>query len=463
MLDSTVRIARRGLAAGLACIAFGSFALTQDMPQGMPIPAVVSPTPTMRAPSALPEPAPRPAAAPKLSEAQLEQLVAPIALYPDPLLAQIMMASTYPLEVVEAARWVAAPTKAALSADALQSALAAQNWDPSVKALTAFPQVLETMSDQLQWTEALGNAFLTEQAGVMAAVQNLRHQAMAAGTLKTTPQCDCVVETNGSTISILPAEPEDIRVPVYGPEVYGDWPYPGYPADEFPAPGGFDTLPGFPIGFESPVDLAFLGPLWGWGSIDWGLPGIVIITHRHARALRRRDVDSRRVWVHNPAHRGAVRYADGEVRERFERARVAALTMAARGVAEKEATRTARMDDAGRLAAISKAAAREWRERVGSVTVLRGASALRDEPASRDEAVLHAMPAFRGPLTVLRGARAAALPHVAFRGPARLPAGSIAFERHPEFRAAAAPRLAPAVPHLAPAMPRGGSFAAHRH
>ncbi len=416
MLGWTVRIARRGLAAGLACIALSGIALTQDM-------VVPSPNRAATAPSTAAAPAPIVPAvpAPRLSEAQLEQLVAPIALYPDPLLAQILMASTYPLEVVEAARWVAAPATRALSGDALESAIAAQNWDPSVRALAAFPPVLETMSNELRWTEALGNAFLIQQGDVMAAVQSLRHAALAAGTLKTTPQCDCVVQTNGSTISILPAEPEDIRAPVYAPVVYGPWPNPAYPPDDFPAPEGFDALPGFSIGFEPPVDLAFFGPLWGWGWIDWEHRCISIGPHRYALALGGHAVFSGRVWVHDPAHRGGVPYADAAVRGRFDAARIAALTMAAHAAAG-DAVTVMRPGDAGRFAALRNAATRNWVDRVGATTVLRGRA------AEQGGAVLRAAPRFRG--------------RTEFR------AGPAGFRGVPAFRVGAA-HAAVAGPHVA--------------
>jgi hypothetical protein len=122
---------------------------------------------------------------------------------------------------------------------------------------------------RLQWTEQLGNAFLAQQADVMAAVQSLRHETMAAGNLKQTPQCRCVIQTSGETISILPAEPHVVCVPVYSPAVYGAWPYPAYPPYSFPIPAGFAYEPGFWIGFGPPIVLASLGPLWGWGWVDW--------------------------------------------------------------------------------------------------------------------------------------------------------------------------------------------------
>ncbi|MGA8755332.1 MAG: DUF3300 domain-containing protein, partial [Stellaceae bacterium] len=217
------------------------------------------------APNTAPVPPP-PAArqsSPLLTQAQLAQLVAPIALYPDPLLAQILMASTYPLEVVEAARWVNINGDRALKGDALTAALQVQNWDPSVKALVLFPRILQILSDQLQWTEELGNAFLSQQADVMAAVQSLRQEAMATGNLKQTLQCRCVIHSSGGAVSILPTEPQVVCAPVYTPAVYGAWPYPAYPPYNFPVPVGFAFAPGFWIGFAPPIELAVFGPFWG--------------------------------------------------------------------------------------------------------------------------------------------------------------------------------------------------------
>src|ERR1700751_2062368 len=183
MLGRIIGISRRGIAACLACTAISGAALAQDA-SPTPAPSTLT-TPPPVDPTAAPPPSPAATPpAPLLTQGQLDQLLAPVALYPDPLLAQILMASTYPLEVVEAARWVGAPANKGLRGDTLTNAMQAQNWDPSVKALVPFPRVLEDMSNQLQWTEELGNAFLAQQADVMAAVQGLRHQAMAAGNPK---------------------------------------------------------------------------------------------------------------------------------------------------------------------------------------------------------------------------------------------------------------------------------------
>jgi hypothetical protein len=404
MLGGRVRIAWRQLAACLAGIAIAGIAL----PGGTPPVAAPSATPAMPAASAAAAPAP---AAPEPSEGRLDQLVAPIALYPDPLLAQILMASTYPLEVVEAARWVDVPANRALTGDAAADALAAQNWDPSVKALVAFPEVLENMSNRLRWTEDLGNAFLARQADVMGAVQRLRRAAMTAGNLRTTQQCDCRVEESGDTIAIPPAEPEAIRVPVYGADAYGPWPDPDYPPDFFATPEGFAYPPGFPFGFEAPVDLALFGPLWGWSWIDWGHRQIAVNPRHFALAMARRAALAGRVWVHDPAHRGGVRYADAAARARFDAARVAALTTAAArfyAVARLDAAGSeALAGGAGRLTAAAPSlagapvlhgAAAPTRAFEGrGVAAFRGGAGYRGAPVARSGASFHAGPtAFHG-------------------------------------------------------------------
>jgi uncharacterized membrane protein YgcG len=193
---------------------------------------------------------------------QLQQLVAPIALYPDSLVAQILAASTFPEQVVEADRWVQANPD--LKGDALGKAVDQQPWDPSVKALAAFPSVLGNMDKNLSWTSSLGDAYYNQQADVMAAVQVMRQRAEQAGNLKTTPQQ--TVATQDSNITIAPASPEIVYVPAYNPWlVYGGpvmaWPgwYP-YPGIWFGGPYLSFGL-GFGIGW-------FGGFGWGWGH--WG-------------------------------------------------------------------------------------------------------------------------------------------------------------------------------------------------
>lgn len=292
------------LAMGMPGIAFAQDLPSSEIPPAAPNAAAPAQAP---APPAMPSPPSAPAA-PVMSQAQLDQIVAPIALYPDQLLGQILMASTYPLEVVEAARWVALPANQALKGEALTAALNAQTWDPSVKALVPFPRVLEIMNTRIEWTEQLGNAFLAQQGDVMNAVQRLRKQAMAAGNLKTTPQCGCQVETSGDTIAIQLANPRVVCVPVYhSTEVYGAWPYPLYPPVEFPPPVGFAFAPGLSIGFSGGIELAAYGPIWGWGNVDWAGRRIVVDPALYA-AIGGGAILAGNVWVHNSAHRGGGAY-----------------------------------------------------------------------------------------------------------------------------------------------------------
>ena len=168
--------------------------------------------------SGYPPPAPLP-------QDKLDALLAPIALYPDQLLGQVLMAATYPLEVVEAARF--ADQNRELKGEALEDALKDKTWDPSVISLASFPQVLAMMNDKLEWTQQLGDAFLANEAQVMQTVQTLRQKAQAAGNLQTTQQQQVVVKDN--YIYVEPAQPQTVYVPVYNPTVvYGTWWWPNY-------------------------------------------------------------------------------------------------------------------------------------------------------------------------------------------------------------------------------------------
>jgi hypothetical protein len=276
-------------------------------------------------------PAPATPAPQPVGQAQLDQLTAPVALYPDPLLGDVLMASTYPLEIVEAARWVRVPANKALSGDALADALKAQNWDPSVMALVPFPQVLAQMADQLQWTEQLGNAFLAQQGDVMEAVQRLRHEAMTAGTLKATPECHCLIQTGNDIVSILPADPKIVCLPIYNPRVaFGTWSEPAYPPIVFQPPPGFAYEPGLWIGFAPPIELAVFGPLWGWDSFDWSGGRILVDNGLYSRVDPRGGSLAGGTWVHNPAHRGGVAYADPAVQARFGAAARTSVTASGR-------------------------------------------------------------------------------------------------------------------------------------
>ena len=177
-----------------------------------------------------------------LANACLGQMLAPIALYSDDLLADVLVAATYPLDVVEAARWVQDPQNTALKGDRLFAALQQKSWDPSVKALAPFPRILRMLDANLEWTEQLGEAYLADPAAVMDAVQRLRHRAQSAGRLVTTSQEVVRTEQEPTRIeeliTIEAPSPEAAYVPICDPSfAYGPWPYPNYPAF-FPAFAG---------------------------------------------------------------------------------------------------------------------------------------------------------------------------------------------------------------------------------
>jgi Protein of unknown function (DUF3300) len=212
-----------------------------------------------QAPAPAPPPGQPPQAAPYLQHTpeQLQRMVAPIALYPDSLVAQILAASTFPEQVVEADRWVQSHPE--LKGDALGQAVDQQPWDPSVKALAAFPSVLGNMDKNLSWTSSLGDAYYNQEQDVMNAIQVMRQQAEQAGNLKTTPQQN--VTTEGSDIVIQPADPEVVYVPAYDP-----WAVYGYPIVAWP---GWYPYPG--IWFEGPYLSFGLGFGIGWfGGFGWG-------------------------------------------------------------------------------------------------------------------------------------------------------------------------------------------------
>ena len=262
----------------------------------------------------------------KLPEGQVEQLVAPIALYPDPLLTQVLMASTYPLEVVEAARWSQA--NPAVKGTALEDAMQAQPWDPSVKALAAVPQTLEMMSAKLDWTEQLGDAFLAQQQDVLAAVQKLRAEAQSAGNLQstshqlvTTASAPAGVATAGlqQAIVIEPVNPDVYYVPIYNPAVaYGAWGYPDYPPFYWYPPG---FVASNVVSFASGVAVGAAI----WGGCDWWNHNVIINVNRY-NVFNRTNVNiTNNIWAHNPAHRGNVPYRNAAVAERFGRENTAAM------------------------------------------------------------------------------------------------------------------------------------------
>jgi Protein of unknown function (DUF3300) len=230
-------------------------------------------------------PAPTPA---KISNQQLDSLTAPIALYPDALLAQVLMASTFPQDVPAAAAWSKANPK--LQGDDAVKAVASEPWDPSVQSLVAFPQVLATMASKPDWVAQLGNAFLAQPNDVMDSVQRLRKQAQKAGNLQTNPQQKVVVEQ--STIQIVPVNPQVVYVPTYNPTVvYGAWPYPAYPPVYVPPPPGYAVASGLAAGLAFGAGVAITSSLWS--NVNWNNHSVNINVNQYnnMNVNRRLDVN----------------------------------------------------------------------------------------------------------------------------------------------------------------------------
>jgi Protein of unknown function (DUF3300) len=247
--------------------------------------------------------------APAYSAEQLDQMLASIALYPDELLGQILTAATYPLEVVQADRWLQNPGNASLHGDQLAQALQQVPWSPNVRALVAFPQILAMLDGNLDWTEQIGDAFLAQQADVMDSVQRLRSRAQAAGTLGSSGQQ--TVTNQDQAIEIAPADPGTVYVPVYSPEVaYGNWPDPDYPPYDVYAPG---------YAFGSFIPFVVFTPYWGWHHWDWRHHGLDIDGDAGGPRGGFRPPQGRpEPWRHDPRHRDGVPYRDPVTRTRFE-------------------------------------------------------------------------------------------------------------------------------------------------
>jgi hypothetical protein len=255
------------------------------------------------------------------SPQQLDDLVAPIALYPDPLLGQVLAASTYPLEIVEAQQWL--KSNSGLAGVSLMDAAKQQNWDPSVQALVAFPDVLARLNSDVRWTTDLGNAFLAQQADVMYAVQRMRASAQANGKLSSSPQQVVSTETdNGqSAIQIEPANPQVIYVPAYDPEYIWGPAAGGYYPSLFYPDFGFGYWPGIDVG------LCFGGWGGGWGGWGWGpnwFGGGLFVNGGFFRNNGFRGgfggLQGRGAWAHNPAHRLGVAYSNAQLSQRFQSA-----------------------------------------------------------------------------------------------------------------------------------------------
>jgi hypothetical protein len=284
-----------------------------------------------------------------LGPQELEQIVAPVALYPDPLLAQVFMASTYPLEVVEASRWER--QNQSLKGAQLDEALKKQTWDDSVKSLVSFPPVLTMMNDKLDWTQKLGDAFLGQQKDAMDAVQRLRAKAQAEGNLKSSteqtvstepapapppspaaqPAAPAPATTQTTVIKIEPANPQVVYVPTYNPTVvYGAWPYPAYPPYYYYPPGyAAATFATAAISFG--VGMAVGSALWG--GCNWGRGDVNVnvnhynsftqnvntanLQNRVTNTNANRSSGNASTWSHNPDNRRGTQYRDSASQQRY--------------------------------------------------------------------------------------------------------------------------------------------------
>ncbi len=248
-----------------------------------------------------------------INEAELAQMLAPIALYPDSLLMQMLMAATYPLEVVEAARFVKANPK--LKEDALDKALKDKDWDESVKSICHFPTVLKSMNEHLDATKKLGDFFLEDQKKVMDTIQDLRAKAREAGKLKTTKEQKVIVEEK--TIVIEPADPKVVYVPTYSSTVvYGSWSYPAYPPYAwYPPPPVYGFAAGVAVGAWAANNWCHAD--WHHGDIDIDVNRNVNVNRPGGGTPRTRTGGGGQTWKHNPQHRKGVSYRNSDVRKRY--------------------------------------------------------------------------------------------------------------------------------------------------
>jgi hypothetical protein len=375
-------------------------------------------------------------AAPTFAAEEIEQIVAPIALYPDSLLAQVFMASTYPLEIVEAARFAEQNPK--LKDTALDEALKGKTWDPSVKSLVSFPQVLTMMNEKLDWTQKLGDAFLAQQKDVMDAVQRLRAKAHAEGNLESTEQQKVIVQeapptevrveqaptevvvqqAPPTTIVIQQTNPEVVYVPAYNPTVvYGPWPYPAYPPYYYYPPG---YIAGSALWFGA--GMAAGAAIWG--DCDWNNDDIDIDINEHNEFNRNTNVDrgeggrgeggrgdgergdradrgrdnkgrdsarqtdrgGKQKWNHDSSHRKGVQYRDKASQQKYDRAgpKGAESREAYRGRAEQGRQQMAR-EGTGQVQRDVDRANAGSRDRAGATTRDRAGNTDRSA-SSRDRA-----------------------------------------------------------------------------
>ncbi len=271
---------------------------------------------------------------------QLDSLVAPIALYPDPLLAQVLAASTYPLELVQLQQWLA--KNAGLKDQALTDAVEKQDWDPSIQAMSVFPDLVKQLIENIKWTTELGNAFLAQQSDVMDAVQRMRMKAQQAGNLKSSEQqkVETRVVESKTVVIIEPANPQVVYVPSYNPVVvYGPPIYP-YPPIYYPPPSYYAAGMVIAFGIGVAIGTSYRGG-WGWGC-GWGHSNVNINVNNNYVRQQRTNINTGNInagninrgnintgnrpgtlpaggnsWQHNPQHRGGVPYSNQAIANKY--------------------------------------------------------------------------------------------------------------------------------------------------
>jgi uncharacterized membrane protein YgcG len=335
---------------------------------------------------------------------QLDQMTAQVALYPDSLLAQLFMATTYPDDFAAATAWSKAHPDA--KGDDAVKMVENEPWDPSVASLVAFPEVLITLGEKPDWVRNMGDAFLAQPEDVMDSVQRLRQKAQAAGNLKsneqvkvstepaTPPPQTTVVQQSApppQVIVIEPAQPSVVYVPAYNPTVvYGAWPYPAYPPYYYPPPPGYWFSRAVATGIAWGVGIGVSNALWG--GCNWGRGDVNINVNRYnnINVNRRLDVNNRQAsWRHNPEHRGNTPYRGGEAtRQQLDRKYQSGTREQYRGKdASREASRdraTRAMQDRG--VSVDRSASARDRAQTMDRSAARDRAQTMDRSAARDRA-----------------------------------------------------------------------------
>ncbi len=315
--ETAVGPCRSGAVATTVAVAVliaGCAAPVQAPPVLPPAPA---PAPSVAAPPLAPASG---STASTFSQAQIDQMMAPIALYPDSLLSQVLMASTYPADVADAAAWSKAHP--GQSGDAAVRAVDAQPWDPSVKSLVAFPQVIQTMGDKPDWVQNLGDAFLASSKDVLDSAQRLRSRAQANGSLKSSEQQTVALaqdpQTQQSVVTIEPANPQVVYVPAYDPAiVYGTWPYPAYPPYYYPPAAYYYPGAALATGIAFGIGVAATAALWG--NCNWGGGNVNINASRYNSINVNRKISGNSTFQHNAANRRGVPYRDNRSQQQYGR------------------------------------------------------------------------------------------------------------------------------------------------